>query len=200
VSRLSVALLKSALCVCAVMMPPPPLNLARGSLRDPFLTHTTHPQSAITGLDTAPCRSCDLNENHISADIPLSWRKYFYATGNKTWLASAWPALNETCACVSGCMSPVVGGRAHRGQRPSCTWRCVFVPAPWGGQARFGSAGSPARTPRAQMVPRATAPGAPQRTAVATLRFMTSCALMRAGWAAVLVVLRCWLSGRCGSV
>lgn len=54
-------------------------------------------ESASTGLWTAPWRAADLNENHISSDIPLAWRRFYYATGDKAWLASAWPALNETC-------------------------------------------------------------------------------------------------------
>lgn len=54
-------------------------------------------ESAVTGLDTAAWRQADLNENHISADIPLAWRRFYYATGNKTFLAEAWPALNQTC-------------------------------------------------------------------------------------------------------
>jgi trehalose/maltose hydrolase-like predicted phosphorylase len=54
-------------------------------------------ESAITGLDTAPWRGADLYENHISADVPRAWQQYYYATGNVTWLATAWPALNETC-------------------------------------------------------------------------------------------------------
>jgi hypothetical protein len=55
-------------------------------------------ESASTGLWTAPWREADLNENHISSDIPLAWRRFYYATGDETFLASAWPALNATCA------------------------------------------------------------------------------------------------------
>ncbi len=54
-------------------------------------------ESAFTGLWTAPWREADTSENHISADIPLAWRKFYYATGDKAWLATAWPALNATC-------------------------------------------------------------------------------------------------------
>ena len=54
-------------------------------------------ESGITGLDTAPWREADLDENHISADIPLAWRRYYYVTGDRKWLASAWDALYQTC-------------------------------------------------------------------------------------------------------
>lgn len=54
-------------------------------------------ESASTGLWTAPCRTCDLNENHISADIPLALRKLYYATGDRALLRDIWPLLNETC-------------------------------------------------------------------------------------------------------
>jgi hypothetical protein len=54
-------------------------------------------ESAITGLDTAPWREADINENHISADIPLAWRSYYYATGDMTTLQSQWNALRQTC-------------------------------------------------------------------------------------------------------
>lgn len=56
-------------------------------------------ESAFTGLDSAPWRDADMHEQHISADIPLAMRKYFYATGDKQWLQdTAWPVLNQTCA------------------------------------------------------------------------------------------------------
>lgn len=54
-------------------------------------------ESASTGLWTAPWRGADFNENHISSDIPLAWRKYYYATDDKVFLQNAWPALNNTC-------------------------------------------------------------------------------------------------------
>lgn len=54
-------------------------------------------ESASTGLWTAPWRVADLYEHHINADIPLAMRRYWYATGDKAWLAEAWPALNATC-------------------------------------------------------------------------------------------------------
>jgi trehalose/maltose hydrolase-like predicted phosphorylase len=54
-------------------------------------------ESALTGLWTAPWREADLYENHISADIPLALRKFYYASGDKQFLGSIWPMLNETC-------------------------------------------------------------------------------------------------------
>ena len=55
-------------------------------------------ESAVTGLWTAPWRAADTNENHISADVPLSHRKHFYATGDLEFLAASWPLLNGTCS------------------------------------------------------------------------------------------------------
>ena len=54
-------------------------------------------ESAFTGLWTAPWRGADFSEDHLNADVPLAWRRFYYATGDKAWLASAWPHLNETC-------------------------------------------------------------------------------------------------------
>ena len=54
-------------------------------------------ESAFTGLWTAPWREADFSENHISADIPLALRKFYYMSGDKEWLTSVWPILNETC-------------------------------------------------------------------------------------------------------
>jgi hypothetical protein len=54
-------------------------------------------ESASTGLWTAPWRGADFYENHISADIPLAMRKFYYTTGDKVWLSSTWQMLNETC-------------------------------------------------------------------------------------------------------
>ncbi len=54
-------------------------------------------ESAFTGLFASMSRGNDFHENHISADIPLAMRKFFYATGDKQWLASSWPLLNATC-------------------------------------------------------------------------------------------------------
>jgi protein-glucosylgalactosylhydroxylysine glucosidase len=55
-------------------------------------------ESAFTGLWTAPWRGADLSENHISADIPLALRKFYYATGDSSFLAEAWPLLSSTCS------------------------------------------------------------------------------------------------------
>ena len=54
-------------------------------------------ESAATGLWASPWRGADFSEDHLNADVPLAWRRYFYATGDEAWLASAWPHLNETC-------------------------------------------------------------------------------------------------------
>jgi len=51
----------------------------------------------VGGLGVSTWAAADLFENHISADIPLAWRRYYFATGDITWLASSWPALKQTC-------------------------------------------------------------------------------------------------------
>ena len=54
-------------------------------------------ESAATGLWASPWRGADFSEDHLNADVPLAWRRFYYATGDKAWLASTWPHLNETC-------------------------------------------------------------------------------------------------------
>ena len=54
-------------------------------------------ESASTGLWASPWRGADFSEDHLNADVPLAWRKHYYTSGDKAWLASAWPHLNETC-------------------------------------------------------------------------------------------------------
>lgn len=54
-------------------------------------------ESAFTGGWTGPWRKGDMNEHHISADIPLAMRKFFYTTNDLDFLREAWPALNATC-------------------------------------------------------------------------------------------------------
>ena len=79
-------------------------------------------ESASTGLWTAPWRAADTNENHISADIPLSWRRFYYATGDKAWLVSAWPALNQTCRFWECRFTRTDStGPAPAGYGPSCS-------------------------------------------------------------------------------
>lgn len=82
-------------------------------------------ESAATGLWTAPCRTCDLNENHISADIPLSMRKFYYASGNTTWLRGVWPLLNETCRFWECRFQRVdaVGPAPPPGYASGCGWK-----------------------------------------------------------------------------
>eukprot|EP00759_Apiculatamorpha_spiralis_P007013 PhF_6_TR14172/c0_g1_i2/m.22681/K22078/PGGHG, ATHL1; protein-glucosylgalactosylhydroxylysine glucosidase len=79
-------------------------------------------ESGVTGLDTAPWRGADLFEHHISADIPLSWQKYFYVTGDVAWLNRTWPALRDTCVfweCRFQRTDSVGGSPAGFG--PSCS-------------------------------------------------------------------------------
>ena len=82
-------------------------------------------ESAFTGLWTAPCRACDLNENHISADIPLSLRKFYYASCDVAWLAGVWPLLNETCRFWECRFQRVdaVGPAPPPGFAPGCGWK-----------------------------------------------------------------------------
>ena len=82
-------------------------------------------ESAFTGSWTAPCRTCDLNENHISADIPLSLRKYYYASGSKEFLSDVWPLLNETCRFWECRFQRVdaVGPAPPAGDAPNCGWK-----------------------------------------------------------------------------
>jgi hypothetical protein len=54
-------------------------------------------ESGSTGLWASPWRGADYSEDHLNADVPLAFRKYYYATGDKGWLESTWPHLNETC-------------------------------------------------------------------------------------------------------
>lgn len=54
-------------------------------------------ESASTGSWASPWRGADFSEDHLNADVPLAWRRFYFATGDAAWLASAWPHLNETC-------------------------------------------------------------------------------------------------------
>jgi len=54
-------------------------------------------ESAATGLWASPWRGADFSEDHLNADVPLAWRRFYYATGDAAFLAEAWPHLNETC-------------------------------------------------------------------------------------------------------
>lgn len=54
-------------------------------------------ESAFSGLWASPWRGADFSEDHLNADIPLAFRRFFYATGDKAWLATAWPQLNASC-------------------------------------------------------------------------------------------------------
>ena len=54
-------------------------------------------ESAATGLWASPWREADFSEIHLDADVPLAFRKFYYASGDKAFLAAAWPQLNATC-------------------------------------------------------------------------------------------------------
>jgi trehalose/maltose hydrolase-like predicted phosphorylase len=81
-------------------------------------------ESGVTGLDTAAWRDADLREHHISADIPLAWRRFYYGTGNRTFLQEAWPALNQTCtfwACRFTRTDSTKGGEPPAGMGSACS-------------------------------------------------------------------------------
>jgi trehalose/maltose hydrolase-like predicted phosphorylase len=60
-------------------------------------------ESAFTGLDTSTWRAADTNEQHISADIPLSMRLFYRMTLNMTFLRDvAWPVANASCYFWAG--------------------------------------------------------------------------------------------------
>ena len=54
-------------------------------------------ESGYTGLWASPWRGADFSEDHLNADVPLMFRRFFFTSGDKTWLASAWPQLNASC-------------------------------------------------------------------------------------------------------
>jgi len=93
-------------------------------------------ESAFTGRWTSPWRDADLKEQHVSADLPLAWRRHWHATGDAAFLRALWPALNATCvfwACRftredSPRAPPRAAGCSPKGGRGNWTLRGVVTP------------------------------------------------------------------------
>jgi trehalose/maltose hydrolase-like predicted phosphorylase len=79
-------------------------------------------ESAYTGLWASPWRAADYSENHINADIPLSHRRFYYATGDDEFLSAAWPLLNATCRFWACRFTRIdsVGPNGPAGYGPNC--------------------------------------------------------------------------------
>jgi hypothetical protein len=81
-------------------------------------------ESASTGLWASPWRDADFKEIHLDSDIPLAWRKFYYATGDEEFLRAAWPSLNATCTfweCrLTRSDSPPGGPGGAPGYPPGC--------------------------------------------------------------------------------
>ena len=65
-------------------------------------------ESGASGAPVSPWHSADLYEQHITGDIAIAFRSYWYATRDVPWLREqAWPVLAGSCDFFAGRATPV---------------------------------------------------------------------------------------------
>jgi trehalose/maltose hydrolase-like predicted phosphorylase len=62
--------------------------------------------STLSGYDdthsTTPHTGLGWTEQHVTADVALAFRHYFFQTGDKEFLRRSWSLINGTCAFWAG--------------------------------------------------------------------------------------------------
>jgi len=70
-------------------------------------------ESGTTGAPVAAYANEDMFEQHITGDIALAFRAYWYATRDDAWLGrTAWPVLAGSCDFFAGRATPVPNATA----------------------------------------------------------------------------------------